>query len=267
MSDVQVEPRDNGVTVVTLNRPDTLNSMTLELIEELHATFDTLGRDGSCRAIVLTGAGRGFSSGHDLSEMQESEDSGNLSGPIGGMRVQEAFASITTRLITTPQPIVAAVNGPAAGGGLSLALAADTRIAAASAKFNAAFVRLGLSGCDVGVSYLLPRIVGPTAAFEMMLTGRLVEAEEAHRLGLVLRVVPDGQVVDSALEIAGRIVGNSPFGVRMTKQVMWANLDAPSLDAALALENRTQIMCTQTEDMPEAVAAFVEERSPEFRNR
>lgn len=267
MSNILVETRGNGVSLVTLNRPDTLNSMNLELIDELHATFDAMGRDTSCRAIVLTGAGRGFSSGHDLSEMQESEDTGDLSGPIGGLRVQEAFASITTRLITTPQPIIAAVNGAAAGGGLSLALAADTRIAAASAKFNAAFVRLGISGCDVGVSYLLPRIVGPTAAFEMMLTGRLVEAEEALRLGLILRVVPDGEVVDAALEIAGRIVRNSPFGVRMTKEVMWANLDAPSLQAALALENRTQIMCVQTKDMPEAVAAFVEKRPPEFRNR
>ncbi len=267
MSNILVETSGDGVSLVTLNRPDTLNSMTLEMIDEFHETFDALGRDETCRVILLTGAGRGFCSGHELDEMQATDDGENLSGPVNGIRVQEAFASITTRLISTPQPIIAAVNGPAAGAGLSLALAADTRIAASSAKFNAAFVRLGISGCDVGASYLLPRIVGPTAAFEMMLTGRLVEADEALRSGLVLRVVPDGEVVDAALEIAGQIVRNSPFGVRMTKEVMWANLDASSLHAALALENRTQIMCVQTEDMPEAVAAFVEKRPPEFRNQ
>lgn len=267
MSDVEVDLHGDGVTVVTLNRPETLNSMTLELVEELHATFARLGDDNACRAIVITGAGRGFSSGHDLGEMQNSEEVGELSGAVGGMRVQEAFASLATRMVGTPQPIVAAVNGPAAGGGLALALAADTRVAAESARFNAAFVRLGISGCDMGLSYLLPRIVGPTVAFEMMLSGRLLDAAEAERRGLVLQVVPDGEVVDAAVEIAHRIVANSPFGVRMTKEVMWANLDAPSLESAVALENRTQILCIQTADMPEAVAAFIDKRSPAFRNR
>lgn len=267
MKFVKLDTRDDTIAVVTLDRPDTLNALSLEVVEELHEIFHALGRDSDCRAIVLTGAGRGFCSGHDLGEMQTSEDAGDLSGPVSGMKVQEAFASLTTRLISTPQPIIAAVNGAAAGGGLSLALAADTRIAAESARFNAAFVRLGISGCDVGVSYLLPRIVGPTAAFEMMLSGRLVDAEEAHHIGLVLKVVPDDDVVDTAIETAQQIVRNAPFAVRMTKEVMWANLDAPNLDAALALENRTQILCTQTEDMPEAVSAFVEKRPPEFRNR
>jgi enoyl-CoA hydratase len=160
--------------------------------------------------------------------------------------------------------VIAAVNGPAAGGGLALALAADTRVCSESARFNAAFVRLGISGCDVGVSYLLPRTVGPTVAFEMMLTGRLIDATEARRVGLVLDVVPDGTVVDAALEIAKRILANSPFAVRMTKQVMWTNLDAADLDAAIQLENRTQILCAHTKDHHEAVAAFVERRPAMF---
>lgn len=267
MSDVRTEARGDGIVVVTLDRPESLNSMTLELVRELHDVFGRLGGDDSCRAIVLTGAGRGFSSGHDLGEMQESEADGDLANVAAGMEVQEAFASLTTTMRDTPRPIVAAVNGPAAGGGLSLALAADTRVASESARFNAAFVRIGLSGCDVGVSYLLPRIVGPTLAFEMMLTGRLVDADEAARHGLVLRVVPDGEVVDAAIEIAEQIAANAPFGVRMTKQVMWANLDAPSLEAALALENRTQILCTRTADQREAIAAFVERRPPRFEGR
>ena len=133
-----------------------------------------------------------------------------------------------------------------------------------SARFNAAFVRIGLSGCDVGVSYLLPKVVGPTLAFEMMLTGRLIDAAEAARAGLVLRVVPDGQVVDAALEIAEAILANSPFGVWMTKEVMWANLDAPSLQAALDLENRTQILSTFSPDAREAILAFVEKRPAQF---
>jgi enoyl-CoA hydratase len=128
-------------------------------------------------------------------------------------------------------------------------------------------VKIGLSGCDVGVSYLLPRIVGVSHAFEMSLTGRYVLAEEAERIGLVSRVVPDGEVVDAALEIADQIVGNSPFGVWMTKEVMWANLEASSMQGAIDLENRTQILTTFTEDLPEAMAAFLQKRKPEFKNR
>ena len=258
MTTVLVEHRPNGIVLLTLNRPETLNAMSDELVAELHKTLDGLAEDETCRAIVLTGAGRGFCSGHDLSAF-----GGRWTVP-GGMRVQEAFANLTVRLRSVPQPVVAAVNGPAAGGGLALALASDTRICSRSARFNAAFVRLGLSGCDVGVSYLLPRTVGPTVAFEMMLTGRLIDAEEAERVGLVLRVVSDDEVVDAALAVAEQICSNAPFGVRMTKQVMWSNLDAPSLEAAIELENRTQILAAMTKDHLEAVAAFTGKRPAAF---
>jgi enoyl-CoA hydratase len=164
-------------------------------------------------------------------------------------------------------PVIAAINGAAAGGGLALALASDVRIAAASARCNVAFVRVGLSGCDCGVSYLLPRAVGTSAAFELMLTGRPVDAEEALRIGLVARVVPDEELQEAALATAALIVGNSPFGVEMTKEVMWAALDAGSLADAVALENRTQILCTLTEDQREAVAAFGGRRAPVFARR
>lgn len=264
MSDVRLEEIHDQIRLVTLDRPETLNSMTLELVEELHAVLADLARDERCRAIVLTGAGRGFSSGHDLGEMGEVDAAPSVQSAYA---VQEAFASLAVAIRRMPQPVISAVNGPAAGGGLALALASDTRVASTSARFGAAFVRIGLSGCDMGVSYLLPKIVGPTLAFEMMLTGRLVDADEAQRCGLVLRVVPDGEVVDAASEIAEAVVGNSPLGVRMTKQVMWANLDASSLEAAVALEDRTQILCTRTEDAAEALAAFVARRPPEFGNR
>jgi enoyl-CoA hydratase len=264
MKTIVLDRPTDGIVVITLNRPKTLNSMTLELVRELHETCDELARDDSCRVVILTGAGRGFCSGHELSDFGED---GNGSGPLApqtGLKVQEAFAGLTQRVNSLPQAVIAAVNGPAAGGGLALALAADTRVCSESARFNAAFIRLGISGCDVGVSYLLPKIVGPTVAFEMMLTGRLVDAAEALRTGLVLDVVPDGKVVDAALEVADRILANAPFAVRMTKQVMWANLDAPDLHTAIQLENRTQMLCVLTKDHLEAVAAFVERRPARF---
>jgi len=262
---VLTEELERGIALVTLNRPDKLNSMTLELVAELGDSLETLSDDRSVRAVILTGAGRGFCSGHDLSEMAEGgDDDEHLATVRGGLGVQRAFSDLTVKVRRVPKPVIAAVNGAAAGGGLALALACDTRVCSESARFNAAFVRLGISGADVGVSYLLPRIVGPTVGFEMMLSGRILDAEEARRVGLVLDVVPDGKVVDAALGIARNIVRNSPLGVDMTKEVMWANLDAPSLEAAIELENRTQILCAQTKDFTEALHAFIEKRDPNF---
>jgi enoyl-CoA hydratase len=165
------------------------------------------------------------------------------------------------------QPVIAAVNGPAAGGGLALALASDVRLAAPAARFGVAFVRIGLSGCDIGVSWLLPRLIGASRAFELMLTGRVVDAAEADRLGLVSRVVEDRPVVDAALDVADEILANSPTGVWMTKEVMWSQLEVGSLQAGIDLENRTQIMTSMTEDLREAVTAFVEKRPPRFGGR
>lgn len=261
---MRVERDEDGVVVVTFSVPKTLNSMTARFVDELGDVLEELGRDVTVRAIVLTGEGRGFSSGHDLAEM--AGDTESLSIPAG-YEVQNAYARLIVRIKETPHPVIAAVNGVAAGGGLAIALAADTRVCSESARFNCAFVRLGISGCDVGMSYLLPRVVGPTLAFEMMMTGRLVAAQEALRNRLVLDVVPDGEVVEAAVRIARDIVRNSPFAIRMTKQVMWANLDAPSLQSAIELENRTQMVCVMTEDAREALGAFVEKRRPAFRNR
>lgn len=265
MTTVLTDELEPGIRLVTLNRPEKLNSMTLELVAALGGTLSRLGADRETRAIILTGAGRGFCAGHDLGEMDDGHgDDEHLATVRGGMSVQRAFGELTVTVRRTPKPVIAAVNGPAAGGGLALALASDTRVCGESARFNAAFVRLGISGADVGVSYLLPKIIGPTAAFEMMLSGRIIDSEEALRLGLVLQVVPDGTVVDAAVAVARTIVRNSPFGVDMTKEVMWANLDAPSLEAAIELENRTQILCAQTADFAEALRAFIDKRDPKF---
>ncbi|HVF76463.1 MAG TPA: enoyl-CoA hydratase/isomerase family protein [Acidimicrobiales bacterium] len=262
---VVVERPRPEVAVFRFNRPEVLNAMSLEFVDELHSLLDEVAVDESTRVVVLTGEGRGFCSGHDLASMASGhEGGGTVPGLLG---VQAAFAAVVARIRSIPQPVIAAVNGPAAGGGLAMALAADTRVCDTAARFNAAFVRLGISGCDVGVSYLLPRVVGPTLAFEMMLTGRLIDAEEALASRLVLRVVPVGEVLDAALAIADDICANAPFAIRMTKQVMTANFDAPNLEAAITLENQTQIVCACTQDHREAVDAFRARRTPVFENR
>jgi len=261
---VLVEHVANGITQITLNRPERLNAMNHALVSELHAAFDTLAEDRSCRVIVLTGAGRGFCAGLDLTEGASPPAAHRLGRAQAGMTVQKTIAGLVPKMRSMPQPIVAAVNGAASGGGLALALASDVRVAAASARFNVAFVRVGLSGCDIGVSWLLPRLVGASRAFELLLTGRFVDAAEADRIGLVTRVVDDGNVVASARETAELIVGNSPFGVRMTKEVMWSQLEIGSLQAGIDLENRTQVLSSFTGDLIEAMQAFAEKRPPAF---
>src|SRR2546423_12735584 len=220
MSTVRIERVRPSVDVITLDRPDRLNAMSHELVADLHAALDQARDDDDCRVVILTGAGRAFCAGLDLKGSGAAPGSDGLGRAQAGMMSQQHIATLYTHMRRVRKPIIAAVNGPAAGGGLAFALASDVRVAAESAKFNVAFVRIGLSGCDVGVSYLLPRLIGASKAFEMMLTGRFVLADEAERIGLVSRVVPDGQAVDAALEIADQIAANSPFGVWMTKEVM-----------------------------------------------
>jgi enoyl-CoA hydratase len=255
------------VALLTLNRPERLNAINLAMYDELEDVVGRLASDTTTRVVVLTGAGRGFCAGQDLKDLGADPDASELGRVQYGLAWQSRAARLVRQIHELPQPVLAAVNGAASGAGLSIALAADTRIAARSARFNAAFVRIGLSGGDLGASYFLPRIVGPTAAAEMLYTGRLVDADEAERIGLVLRVVDDGALVDEALGIATQILGNSPFGIAMTKQLLWQNLEAPSLAAAQQLENRTQILASFTEDCREAEAAFLEKRAPEFHNR
>lgn len=266
MSTVLLETVRPGVALLTLNRPERLNAMDTELITELHARLDEIATDPDCRVVILTGAGRGFCAGLDL------KDGVRAPGPEGrgaaqrGMATQQYIASLIPRLRSLHQPVIAAVNGPASGGGLAIALGSDIRIASRTARFNVAFVRIGLSGCDIGVSWMLPRLVGASRAHELMLTGRIIDADEAERIGLVVRVVDDAALLDAALETAGQIVANSPFGVWMTKEVMWSNLETASQQAGIDLENRTQILASTTGDMTEAVSAFLERRPPNFTN-
>jgi enoyl-CoA hydratase len=263
MSVIEVtRPRD-GVALVTLNRPRQRNAMNAALVAGLHETFDTLHRDRTCRVIVLTGAGEGFCAGLDLKEGATPPEARGLGSPDAGLAVQQSIASLVPRMRTLRPVIIAAVNGAASGGGLALALASDIRVAAADARFNVAFVRVGLSGCDIGTSWLLPRLVGASRAYELMLTGRFVDSSEAERIGLVVKVT-EGDVVAAALEEAELILANSPFGVQMTKEVMWSQLEVGSLQAGIDLENRTQLLASTSSDLVEAMQAFAEKRPPRF---
>lgn len=243
------------IALITLNRPDKLNALNHGLVEELHDTLDGIKADDECRVVVLTGAGRGFCSGLDLTDPPPEEAIGGLEFPRSSMRWQERIAELTSKLIHLRQPVIAAVNGPAYGGGLALALASDIRIASASARFCTQFIKLGLGGCDIGVSYTLPRVVGAGQAFDLILTARTVAADEALRIGLVSRLAQES-VVDDALSVAESLCGYGKFGVESTKQVLWANLEAPSLEAALQVENRSQILSSTSGELREAAAAF-----------
>ncbi len=203
------------IAILTLNRPDTLNALSYELVEDLHSALDAIAVDNICRVVVLTGAGRGFCSGLDLSAPSPPDAGGGTEFPRSGMRWQERIANLTAKIHRLRQPVIAAVNGAAYGGGFGIALACDLRIASTSARFCTQFIRLGLGGCDIGVSYTLPRIV------------------------------------ESTLRLFGK------FGVESTKQVLWANLDASSLEAALHLENRSQILASTSGGMREAAAAIL----------
>jgi enoyl-CoA hydratase/carnithine racemase len=241
----------DGVLVLRLERPERLNAINEAMQRELLATCTALTDDRDTRVVVLTGAGRGFCSGIDLRDFGPS-----MLGPddpaIDRLRFQESMASLPQAIRALPQPVVAAVNGPAVGGGLALALAADVRICSRSASFGNAAIALGLSGAEMGMSYLLPRIVGTSVAAEWMLTGRTVDAAEADRRGLVSEVVDDEQLLDRAVELASQIAGHSALGAQLTKRALQANVDAPDLATAIELENRNQVITHATAEAAEA---------------
>jgi enoyl-CoA hydratase len=252
------------VDVLTLNRPDELNAMTAELCGALHAELDRLAADRSSRAIILTGAGRGFCAGLDLRGYGAAPGNDGSDDARDRLGNQEHMSRLILKLRETPQPIIAAVNGPAAGFGLALALGCDIRYAAESAVLRAAFINIGVSNCDMATSWLLPRLIGASRSHELMLTGRRVGAEEAERIGLVAEVVADEALLGRALESASQIAAWSPWGVRLTKQGMWTALEIPSERAAVEYEDRQQIMATHGTALSEAVSAFLEKRDASF---
>jgi len=252
---IRVEKRGQ-VDWLTLNRPDSLNAITTEMVRELAAYFDGLYEDRATRVVVMRGAGRAFCAGLDIKE-----SAAGAEAPFGGgFGFQGMLADVYLKMRRCPQPILALVQGPACGGGFAFALAADIRIAGESARMNAAFIKLGLSACDMGVSYFLPRLVGLSVASELMLTGRFIHAPRALATGLVSEVVPDDQLEAAAQPYIDEMLATSPMGLRLTKEGLGLAVDAPSLAAAMAIENRNQVLCSRTQDFAEGRRAFLEKR-------
>lgn len=263
--DTLLVQKEGAIDWLTLNRPESLNALNRTMMLELQHYFGELYTDHDVRVVILRGAGQGFCAGLDLKEDRAA--AGDESGPVGGLRVQRRVSEIILRMRRCPQPIISVIQGPAAGGGFGLARASDVRIAGPKARMNAAFIRIGASACDVGVSYFLPRLVGASLASELLLTGRFIDAARAERLGLVSCVIPEDQLETEARNLANEILGNSPIGVRLTKDCLNMSIDAPSLDAVIAMEDRQQILIAQTQDFREGVGAFLEKRTPKFNER
>lgn len=254
--------KEGPIDWLTLNRPEALNAMSRTMMLELQHYFGTLYTDHSVRVVIVRGAGRGFCAGLDLKEDRADEPG----GAVTGLRVQRRVSEIVMRMRRAPQPVISLIHGPASGGGFALALASDIRLAGPKARMNAAFIRIGLSACDVGVSYFLPRLVGGALASELLLTGRFIDAERAKAVGLVSDVVPDDELEAAGRAMAGEILANSPVGVRLTKECLNMSVDAGSLEAVIAMEDRQQILASTTGDMREGVAAFLEKRPAEYRD-
>ena len=252
------------VAVVTLNRPDRLNALSIDLAVALDATLAGVGAENDTWVVVLTGAGRGFCSGLDLKDYGVLPGIDGLSVGRIAQRSMRAYSRLVLTLRRLPQPVIAAVNGPAYGGGMCLALAADMRLAARSAVFNATGIVNGLTSTEMAAGWLLPRLIGASRANDLLLTGREVGAEEAAAIGLVSRVVDDGAALPTALEAATDMCRFSPYGLSMTKNVLWASLEIGSLETAIELEDRNQLMLGFTENLPEAIRAFDAGRPPVY---
>ena len=261
---ISVDARD-AIDIVSLDRPDALNAVTPTMADELIAYFSGLHDRLSTRVVLLRGNGRAFCAGAELGS-----DAFAAPGPGRPQRqldMQQRYSRIIRLMRSCPQPIIALVHGAACGAGFSLVLASDVRFATAAARMSAAYIRVGVGGCDMGSGYLLPRLIGLSVASELLLTGRFLEADRAKAVGLVSDIVPDDKLLDTGLAFAAEMASASPMGLRLTKQTLNALIDAPGIDAALMIEDRQQVILLETSDHREAVAAFRERRDPIYSDR
>ncbi len=258
-----VERPTPDVVVITLHRPEQMNALTESMVEEFLGALHAL-EDDAARCVVVTGAGRGFCAGLDLVANAEILNVEGSAAVRAGMRIARSFGRIVPAMRRFPKPIIAAVNGPAVGAGFVIALGADLRVAAAPAYFADGFVGVGLSGCELGLGYLLPRLIGASRAVELTMTGRRLPAVEAEAIGLVHRLAAEGEAVAGALELAAQVAANTPFGMWMTKDALWASIEGTSLETMIALEGRSQVLALLTDDAREKRNATAERRPPEF---
>jgi enoyl-CoA hydratase len=264
---IQVTRPRPQTAVVTLNRPERMNSMSFEQMIPLHATLEELAHDNDTGVVILTGSGRGFCSGADTQHGAPPPNISGLTLTRIATRSMSILADLVPAMRRMPQPVIAAVNGAAIGGGMCLSLGADIRLAAESAYFRAAGINNGLTAPELGLSFLLPRAIGSSRAFELMLSGRDVGAEEAAEIGLVSRCVPDEVLLSEALDLADQINGWSTNGIQLTKRIMWAGLESGSLANAVELESHTQLYARlTTKNFEEATRARKEGRSAKFED-
>lgn len=257
-----LEVVENGpVLTVTLNRPDSLNALNLQMVDSLGRLFADLYTREDLRVVVLRGAGKAFCAGLDLHEFEKQTQTLT---PSEGLARQRKYRDIVIAMRRCPQPIIGLLNGPACGGGFSLALATDVRIATPSLRMNAAFIRIGFSSCDMGLSYFLPRMIGSSLSAEYMLTGRFIDAQRAEKMGLVSRVVEFDQLEIEANTLVQDMLKTSPLGLRLTKEGLTHSVDGSSLESVIAIEDRNQTLCSYGEDFRETMAAFMEKRVPDY---
>jgi enoyl-CoA hydratase len=267
MAYVRIEKPRPHISLVVMNRPERMNAMSFDTVGALYEALREVAADNDTHCVVLTGEGKGFCAGLDLEDHGVPPNSEGLTMSRIAIRAMEYMSDLVPTMRAMPQPIIAAINGPAYGGGMCLPLGADIRLASASACFRSAGVTNGLAGTELGISYLLPRLIGASRAFEMILSGRVIDAEEALRAGLVSRVVPDGDLQEAALDLAEQITGWSAHGVAMTKKILWSNLEAGSLTSAIDCENRNQLLVRlTTNNLAEAIRARKEGRAPSFED-
>ncbi len=262
----RAEPQP-GVVQLTLCRPEKLNALTEPLVSQLHDRLRDVAADPACRVVVLTGAGRGFCAGLDLGGFGTIPGTEEFGRTHQTWATQRTIAALVQEIRRLPQPVIAAVNGPAAGGGLALVCASDIRIAASTAVFSTSFIRIGVSGCDIGTSWMLPRLVGAARAHELMLTSRRFDAAEALSIGLVTEVVEPDALPGAVAAMTGSLLAAPPLSLSLTKQGMWLALEVPSFDAMVEVENRQQVLASATADAREAMASYLDRRPAEYRNR
>jgi enoyl-CoA hydratase len=261
-STIKFETPQDGIGLITLNRPDRLNAINLDMLEDLHALFEDLKIREDVRVVIITGAGRGFCSGADLADERVSKDAASLFSNSATflMKLQKVYSRLIVEMRQIPQPIISAVNGAAAGGGMCIAMASDVIVASPKAAFTPSFINIGLSGGELGTTYFLPKAVGSARAADILLTGRTVDAAEADKIGLISRLVDEESLMETATEIASSMLEKTPLGLRFTKEALNQNQNAPSLEAAIELENRNQSILCITPEFFKAVENFTKSK-------
>lgn len=276
---IKFELREDGIGILTLNRPKRMNAISVQFVEDLNSLFDHLMINLDCRVVIMKGEGKAFCAGLDIKEApllakkkvpEAYKKFKHVDVPELIKRtlyLQNRMGQIVVKMRKISQPIIALIHGPATGGGFTFAMAADIRFASDDGRFSIGAINIGMSGSDLGGGYFLPRLIGMSRAAEIMYTGRYVSAEEAEKIGLVLKVIKEDKLLDSALELANEMLAKSPLGLRMTKEAINISLDSPSLETMINLDNRAQSICTTSTDAMISMQAFMEKKAPKFSLR